>query len=95
MKDFVKSRKGYSRKKRVTINLDEDLVDYLDQLAKNTGLDRSKIVNFALRGSENIYRKLLNQIELARTLGFRSPSKMKRALKRATEKAEKKTEQKG
>lgn len=92
MKDFMKGSKGYHRKKRITINLDEDLVDYLDQLAENTGLDRSKIINFALRGSENIYGRLLNQIKLAKTLGFRSPSKMKCALKRAAEKAEKKTQ---
>jgi len=92
MEEFIKkSNKGYiPRKKVISISLDGDLIEYLDKLSESTGLDRSKIINFVLRQSQNLLATLNNQVELAKMLGFKTPNKMKRAIKRITEKAEKK-----
>lgn len=91
MENFIKTfNKQYSRKTTISISLDEDLVEFLDELVKNTGLNRSKIINYTLDQSRNLLSNLMSEIERAKMLGFKAPGKMRRAIKRAAEKAEKK-----
>jgi hypothetical protein len=87
--------KGYSGKKRsISISLSEENIKLLEFIEKSTGLDRSKVMAFALQNSQSLLNTLLDQVKLARMLGFKSPNKMKRAIERATKRLEEKEKKK-
>jgi len=69
------------RKVRVTVSLDEDVLQYLDSLSKNTGRNRSQFLNdvFSL-GKTVILSSLTDPEKLAELLGFKSSVSMKRKI---------------
>ena len=91
IKEINKFEKGCSEKKRsVSISLSEKNIKLLEQIEKTTGLDRSKVIGFILSNSRSLMETLLNNVEIARQLGFKSPNKMKRAINRTAKRYEEK-----
>lgn len=81
--------KSTIRKTNISIYLDEDLIEWLDEMSGDTGLNRSQIIAYALRQSKELVNNIRKTVNLAQTLGLKPKKKIKRMQKRMSRKGEK------
>jgi hypothetical protein len=78
--------KGFVGRKKVTVNLDEDLIEWLASMSADSGFNRSQLINFALRESKGVVEDFMNKAKR----GFGGGHALHRALERGFERAREK-----